>query len=257
MKRFTHSLLATSMIIAATGMTAQASGINNEQKLTEVTAGDYSNRLAYDGYNRLSSVESLASKVTFDYSPATLDGEEYDMTMRISDPTGDIVCYLEIGDNGYISRSREIEEYMGEQAPYKTYTFGYDSEGHLMRVTEVGITEFSDIEFEYTDGNLVTSSVTDSRSTGSESAAKSAGIIDYDAFGFDDIEARYFQYAGLLGASAHSSDDTASVTDIMMQSPADKGDAYYSINGMRHGSVVKGINIIRCADGSVVKTLHR
>lgn len=257
MKRFTHSLLPTSMIIAATGMTAHASGLNNGQKLTEVTTGDYSNRLAYDGNNRLSSVESLASKVTFDYSPATVDGEDYDMTMRISDPTGDIVCYLEIGDNGFISRSREIEEYMGEQAPYKTYTFGYDSEGHLTRVTEVGIVEFSNIEFEYSDGNLVASSLTDSRTAYSESAANTAGIIDYDAFGFDGIEARYFQYAGLLGATVPTSDDTACATDIMVQTPADEGEAYYSINGVRQGRAVKGINIIRCADGSVVKALCR
>lgn len=234
MKRFTHSLLASSMIIAATGITAQASGVNNEPMLREITARDYSSTLVYDRYNRLSSVESLASKVTFDYSPTTIDGADYDMTMRISDPSGDIVCYLEIGDNGFITKSREVEEYMGEQAAYKTYTFGYDSEGRLARATEVGIVDFSNTEFEYTDGNT-----------------------DFEDLGFDSIEARYFQYAGLLGTQTSAGDDTASVADSMVQTSTDGSDTYYSINGMRQSGPTRGINIIRCADGTVAKTLIR
>lgn len=234
MKRFTHSLLATSMIIAATGMTAQASGVNNERMLTEITAGDYSSILVYDRYNRLSSVESLASKVTFDYTPATVDGEDYDMTMRISDPSGDIVCYLEIGDNGFITKSREIEEYMGEQAAYKTCTFGYDSEDRLARATEVGIVDFSNTEFEYTDGNT-----------------------DLEDFVFESIEARYFRYAGLLGAQTSTGENTASAADSMVRTSTDGCDTYFSINGMKQGGAVRGINIIRSADGTVTKTLVR
>lgn len=207
MKRFTHSLLATSMIFAATGITAHASGLRNDIKLTEIAAGDYSSRLEYDSYNRLSSVESLASQVTFDYSGATVDDYDYDMTMRISDPSGDIVCYLEIGDNGYISRSREVEEYQGEQAPYKTYAFSYDSEGHLTSVTEIGAVDFSTTEFAYSDGNLVASSTTGNRTSdrtfsyaaNGETIANTAGVMDFEAYGLDGVETRYFQYAGLLG----------------------------------------------------------
>lgn len=214
MTRFTHSILATSLLLAASGISAQATGFNPGRELSGMTIGDLSSEFVYDQLHRLSSVESFASKVTFDYSPASIDGQDYDMTMRISDPTGDIICYLEIGDNGYITRSREIEETMGEQAPYKTYTFAYDTEGHLTRVSEIGIVDFSTTEFQYIDGNLVASTTIGSipatraisytSPTAKHEIENVAGVMDFGIFGFDDIEARYLYNAGLLGTPTAS-----------------------------------------------------
>ncbi len=211
MRRFTHSLLATSLLFSATAISAQETGISNERMLTGTTAGDYSSMYTYDQHQRLTSVESLASKVTFDYSPATLDNEEYDATMRISDPSGDIICYLQIGDNGFITKSREIEEAMGEQAPYKTFTFSYDTDGHLTQINEVGIVEFSSTTFEYTDGNLTSattigsspssSSISYASATQRDRTANTAGMMDFSIFGNDDIETGYFFTAGLLGTA--------------------------------------------------------
>ncbi len=211
MKRFTHSLLAISLLFTASGISAQETIISGEKMLSGTTVGDYHNTYTYDKDNRLTIVESLASKVTFDYSPTVYDNEDYDMTMRISDPSGDIVCYLEIGDNGYISRSREIEETMGEQTAYKTYTFAYDADGHLTRINEVGVVDFSSTTFEYIDGNLVSAVITGSNPATKNIAytsaingnrtANTAGVMDFTIFGSNDIETGYLYNAGLLGTS--------------------------------------------------------
>lgn len=211
MKRFTHSLLATSLLFTASAISAQESEISNERTLTRTIVGDYESTYAYDQSNRLTSVESLASNVTFDYSPVSFDNENYDITMRISDPSGDIVCFLTVGDNGFISKSIEIEEIMGEQAPYKTLTFEYDTEGHLTRINEIGFTDFSSTMFEYSDGNLTSANTTgtssSSKSISYTSATKNAktpnasGVMDFTIFGIDDIETGYLYNAGLLGTA--------------------------------------------------------
>lgn len=211
MKRFTHSLLAISLLFTATAISAQDTKISGEEMLSGTIAGDYKSTYTYDNDNRLTLVESSASKVTFDYSPTTLGNEDYDMTMRISDPSGDIVCYLEIGDNGFITKSLEIEESTDEQSPYKTYTFSYDAEGHLTRINEVGIVDFSSTTFEYTGDNMTSvttvgntpssTSISYTPETGKDRTANTAGVMDFDIFGSDDIETRYFYRAGLLGVS--------------------------------------------------------
>ncbi len=311
MKRFTQSILAIATIFATTAASAQDSGITNKMTLKGTSAGDLESIFTYNRDNRLTSVESFASKVTYDYSPATLSGRAYDMTMRISDPSGDIMCYIEIGDNGFISKSVEIEEVMDEQAPYKTYTFSYDSEGHLTEINEIGDVDFSTTTFEYIDGNIVAASTTGSCTeniavsysspSGMKEIANTAGVMDYSTFGLDGIETRYFNYAGLLGNATASlptkteltsngtttsesylwtidgngnptsrnifTDDTFSgSTGYLWASTSSAADisrdtatpeAYYSVNGIRLTSPVRGINIASTHDGCVTKTIRR
>lgn len=222
MKRFTQSLLAAA-IITTTVVSAKAAGINNDNMLTAVTAGDLTSNFNYDKYNRLTSIESVASKVTFDYSPVTIGGTEYDMTMTISDPSGDIVCYLEIGDNGYVRKSREIERVMDEETSLKTMSFTYDEDGRLTRINEIGMTDFSTTTFEYSDGDIVASvkvgdtpaitEISYSSPVLSEKIDNTMGVMDFKTFGINSIEPHYLYNAGLLGRSTNHLPVKSEVTD--------------------------------------------
>lgn len=209
MKRFTHYLLATSFVFGNIGASAQESINSGESRLAGISAGDLTSEFVYDSNNRLLSVESLASKVTLDYSPVMIDDQEYDMTMTISDPTGDIICYLEIGENGYVSKSREIERVMDEEASYKTMSFTYDDEGRVTRINEIGIVDFSTTSFEYAGGNIITSETTGNKPSCRKltyfspdlmrNIDNTMGVMDFKTLGVDAIEVDYLFNAGLLG----------------------------------------------------------
>lgn len=226
MKRFTNSILTATMLFAATGISAQEMSSNTiqEKALSGLSAGDIASTFEYNSSNQLTKVESPAVSVTYDYSPVTVENEDYDMTVTISDPSANIVCYLSIGDNGFISKSYEMEEMMGEQAHYKTYNFEYDTDGHLTKVDDSGFTGSTSTTFEYSNGNIISSTTTGNAPTeysvayisrpGEKAIENTAGLMDYATFGFDGYEARYFYYAGLLGTPT---------TDLPVKSTIRKG----------------------------------
>lgn len=213
MTRFLTSILTATMLFATTGISAQEmlskTKISQEKKLSGLSSGDIASKFEYNSSNQLIKVESPATSITYDYNPVTVENEDYDMTVTISDPSANIVCYLSIGDNGFISKSYEMEETMGVQAHYKTYNFEYDSDGHLIKIDDSGFTGSTSTTFEYSNGNIISSSTTGDTTTeysvaytskgGENVIENTAGLMDYTTFGFNGYEARYFYYAGLLG----------------------------------------------------------
>lgn len=213
MKRFTTSLLTATMLFTATGITAQempsTSRIFQVKTLTGLSAGDLESKFEYNERNQLTKVKSVGTSVAYDYNPVVVGNEEYDMTVTITDPSQSIICYLIIGDNGFISKSYEMEEMMGEKAHYKTYNFEYDTNGHLTKVEDNGFADNSTTTFNYSCGNMISSTTTGempSQLTANYAygpyqkvLSNTAGVMDFEALGFDGFEARYFYYAGLLG----------------------------------------------------------
>lgn len=211
---FLASVFASSSALANSS-TASAANVFGDRLVNQITEGSKVVSLKYNDFYQLIEVITKSPYATasaiFSYEAGTYNGEPYDIKVEISDPSEHLVCYLTVGDNGFVTKSVEIETAYDEAAEYQTYTYEYDGDGHLVKVTESGVFYNETVAFEYNNGDIIAATKVDDEVENYKVSYTSSTVLTpiknvgnmmvFDAFGLDNFENTYFYYAGLLGTS--------------------------------------------------------
>lgn len=211
-------LIALTLIGAGHMATASptANNVFSGKVISQISDGQSVTTLSYNDAMQLIGADTStpygSSKVSFDYTPGTYNTETYDIVMTLTDPGETITCYLTLGENGYVSRSYEVEESFGEVAEHEVYTFSYNVNGQLSEVSESDFLDSETYTFFYdstgditmsskrgSDNDNETYTIAYSSTAQPQMLANKGAIMDFDLFGFDSTEASYLYYAGLLG----------------------------------------------------------
>ncbi len=211
---FLASLFASSAAMAS-ATSVSAANVFGDRLVSQITEGSKVVSLKYNDSYQLTEVTTKSpyatSSAIFSYEGGTYNGEPYDVKVEITDPSQHLICYLTTDENGFATKSVEIETEAGESAEYETYMYEYDADGHLVKVTETGIFYNETVAFEYINGDIVSATKVDDEvenykvsytsSTVSTPINNVGKLMNFDAFGLDNFENTYFYYAGLLGTS--------------------------------------------------------
>lgn len=197
------------MLFTMSSLYAQTpSDESSRQVLQSVSAMGYISSLIYNNSGQLVQIINPdQSSITLDYTPVTVNGKTYNVTMTENEYDETITSYFVLNSDGNATSCYTIDKEVGEPVEYIDWTFEYNNDGQLTKVTKTENNVVETTNITYSDGNITsvkegynTTTIQYTSNTQINPIPNVAAMMMYDDF-FDidvsEIEAAYF--AGILG----------------------------------------------------------